>query len=277
MAIERDFVIARPGLYHYSWGDMEKTAEDLAEIPKYCPTVKITLGHPEGGHTRRRDFLGYAKPVWDAKNNALIGKGWFYDEHFHKVPTDIAERIINFEPWKISPGFTLDDDASFTTGVQEGTFLDHIAILRENDDPRCPLGQCGVNVVLQESESAMPKFIYEQATPSIYATDNSEGKGPLDTPAKEAVEPEPDVDVAALQKEVAELREKLKSLEGSPEQKPVENTIPEEQPPVKRADTEPVPETEIPYGDVPGKFQKGTRFNKQGHLKIIYQPRESVG
>ena len=159
-AIKRQGVIARPGIFHYSWGDETKSREDLIESLNYTPTIKLTLGHPEGGRTRRSDFLGYVKPSWDEKSQAVIGDFWFYEEHVNKLPENIRQKILNGEPWKISAAFTMDETKD---GSQKGTFFDHIAILREDDNAVCPLEKCGVNVTAVRQESEAVKMYYEQA------------------------------------------------------------------------------------------------------------------
>lgn len=270
-AIKRKGVIARPGNYKYSWGTETKTADDLKESVSYHPTIKLTLGHPEDGRTRREDFLGYVKPSWDEVQNALMGDFWFYEEHFHKIPENIRDKIANGEPWSISTGFTTDGKGKASVeqedwNIQKGIFFDHVAVLREEDEPICPLGECGINIatVRQESEGAL-KMIYEQRTETGNETVNTTSS---ETPEPETQEPGASPDVAALVAKVEELESQLLSMKKSSEQEP--EVVTTEIPVIEK---EPVPELIIPEG-VP--VSDGVDINDRGVLSIKYQPKKSV-
>lgn len=248
-ATKRWITIARPGTYHYDWGDEVKTAEDLKEAVSFSPLLKLTMGHPKGGRTRRRDLLGFVKPKWNESLQTVEGMAWFYEEHLDKIPENIRQKIVNFEPYKISPGFTLDDESD--SGAQKGTMFDHVAILRDEDNPICPLDQCGVNVRL-ESES-MPKMIYEQET-----TIGNEDTNTTAIVEPENPQPEASSEVDALKAEVAELKSFIADLkqpqpsEPKPEIK-VEEKGSEDSVEGKAEVLPPVPETIIPAGVVKSK------------------------
>ncbi len=277
-AYERDIIIARPGNYTYSWGDMTKTAQDLSEVPAYNPTIKLTLGHPEGGRTTRTDLLGYVKPRWDDENQVLRGKAWFYREHFHKLPDEIAQKVINDIPTEISPSFTLDEeDKSFDTGVQEGTFIDHVAVLREGEDPICPLEKCGINVVLQESDT-MPKSIYEKSQPSK-DPEKDEHVTSVGTSSTEllkmAADEEASEEINALKAEVAELKKLVKSFadQESSEQKSEVEEKTEDPVAEPKEDLAPEPEF-IPPSNIVAS-DESLEFNEAGDLVVEYQPKKS--
>ena len=262
-------VLARPGTYTYPWGEMEKTAEDLKSIPSYNPTIKILLGHPETGKARRRDFLGYVKPIWCEENQALIGKPWYYGEHFHKVPKVVAEKIVNREDYDISLDYTIDDEAAFKAGKLNGSFVDHVSVLRPGEEPVCPSGTCGVNVDVQESVT-MPESIREKAPPP-------EGESEIETPAETTAEEDRtkaiEIEMQSMRDENAALKEMVEKLtEVTAEAEPEKEDVAEPQA-VAKVEPEPVPALEVPHNI----GVKELPINDEGNLEIIVPPKPSVG
>lgn len=158
----------------------------------------MTLGHPKGGIPRASDFIGTVNQKWNDAKQRVDAEFWFYDE----VPDEVRDKIVNGWPTPISAGFTVD---TIEDSAQKGMFYTHVAVLRDSDDPKCPLGQCGINVRM-ESNSMTDQYRYEQAT------DPSDPDRPKKTEAYDPVGfgiviGELKAEVAALRKELAEKRE----------------------------------------------------------------------
>lgn len=267
-------IIARPGPYTYKWGIEHKTAEELKRAISMTPTIPITYGHPIEGVIKRSDFIGRVKPTWNDEENGVEGEFWPYVEHWYKVPEEIQENIVNGEKWKISAGFNaeeVDDD-----DIQKDVYMDHVAILRKDENPVCPLDKCGINV-RQESQSISRTKIYYEQTSEIggegIMTDTAEP-----TKEKDHAEQKPDdrdekIETLTLQLEeqIAKNKELTTQLEGPSEPKPeVEETEKVAEPLVESA---PIPETIIPAG-VAGRT---LNYDDKGNLVNTYQPKKSVG
>lgn len=286
MAIKRKdgkpirMIIARPGPYTYKWGTEHKTAEELKRMIAMTPTIKLTMGHPIKGVTKRSDFLGYVKPLYNDEIDAVVGEVWPYREHWYKVPEAIQDKIVNGEKWKTSAGFNaekVEDD------VQKDMFIDHVAILREGAHPTCPLDKCGINV-RQESEDMQDEepettIYYEQQSEqsdddftedSEPVEDMAVGVIPLiDPPEKEKVEPT----VEGLQAEIETLNEVIAGFQQKQEAEPSEQKteVSEEKEVVELPP--PIPETVIQSGVA--KRPKEIHIDESGNAVIIHQPKKS--
>lgn len=181
MAIKRRGILARPGEYTYKdRGTEVKTYEELKAAAQRQPILTLTYGHPKDGVPRARDFIGTVQQIPNDEKQRIDGAFWLYDE----TPPDILDKIVNGWPTKISAGFTVDN---VEDDVQKGISYTHVAILQDGDDPKCPLGQCGVNVRMESNDD----YRYEQAT----------------DPAEEPAEPAPEPTNSEIQAQIAELRE----------------------------------------------------------------------
>lgn len=268
-------IIARPGPYTYKWGVEQKTAEELKRAISMTPTIPITYGHPIEGVIKRSDFIGRVKPTWNDEENGVEGEFWPYVEHWHKLPEEIQENIVNGLKTKISAGFNaekVDDD------IQKDVYMSHVAILRKNDDPVCPLDKCGINV-RQESQAVSGTKIYYEQTSEIG------GEGIMDDTAEPTQEKKEDQSVRKpddrdetietltlqLEEQTARTKELETQLEGPSEPKPeVEEEEKVAEPLVESA---PIPETIIPAGIV----GRTLNYDDQGNLVNTYQPKKSVG
>jgi len=155
MAFKRDGIIARPGAYKYKDKEEFKTAEELERIASLQGEIMLTLGHPDGGLPSQKDYIGKVFPKWDSEKQILKGDFWFYDEYLDKLPPAIRDRVVNRQEVSISTGFKLD---GVEDGTQKGALYSHVAILLD-EDPLCPLGQCGINV---RQESSDLTYRYEE-------------------------------------------------------------------------------------------------------------------
>jgi len=118
--------------------------DDLREMAKLPLVYPLTYGHPADGIPDRDDVIG----SWSLKWREDIGKAeadiWLFDESKDRIDPAIYERIVNYQPVGVSPGYKynkLTED-----GAQIGTLPNHLAIARPDEEPRCPLGECGINV-----------------------------------------------------------------------------------------------------------------------------------
>ena len=198
----------------------------------------LTLGHPDGVTTEEH-YIGRVDQYWNDEIGAVEGVFSFYDEYWDRIPEDIRNRIANGEPYPISAGYSVVDVDE--EGRQRGILYDHIAVLRDGEDPNCPLGQCGINV-RPEAEERVPLTRLEKRT------EGREEVAEQDRPAEGQESP---VTVTSEQLDyiVDRLFERLapREQEQESEQPPQEakEEVSEEESPVSRT-VEPEPEPAIP-------------------------------
>lgn len=236
MAVKRKGILAVPGTYNFGDRHEVKTAEELKLAAERQPIIPLTLGHPTDGIVRASDFIGTVSQKWNEKKRRVDADFWFYDE----IPDDVRNKIINEWPTPISAGYHIE---SLDDGVQKGIFYTHIAVLKDSDDPKCPLGTCGVNVRM-ESNLTDTSYRYEQATDPDIPADKAEvaKTEPYDAVGLALM-------VGELKAEVAQLRQQLRERETPA---PVKEEEPEQQETVILEEvttpTPPQPKTTIPYG-----------------------------
>lgn len=233
MAIKRKGIVAVPGEFKY--GDLIeiKTAEELKDAAERHPIIPLTYRHPIDIYPKASETIGTLSQKWDEENQRVNGEFWFYDE---RTPEDIKMKLANNEPIPISGGILIDD---IEDGIQKGIVYTHMAILGDRDDPKCPLGTCGVNVRM-EADSKL-NVRHEQSTEIEAPEEEAE-------PVKEEV-PEPD---------------EVKEPEPEPEEPKTDE--PAEQKPEAEVEPEPVeevklvPEVVIPVGEtVPKEWEVDER------------------
>lgn len=156
MALKVEGVLAKPGPYKHNDQIEYKTAEDLKVIARDQPLIDITLGHPPNRMVEKKYFLGSVKPTWNEEKQALIGDFWFKDEHLHKIPPEILEKLKKRYPVGISLAYMFEKEGD----ILKNMHLNHVALL-QNEEGTCPLKDCGVNVRL-ESEEANYRYEQEQ-------------------------------------------------------------------------------------------------------------------
>jgi hypothetical protein len=190
MALKRKGIVAVPGEYKY--GDMTeiKTAEELKAAADRQPIIMLTRGHPVDGMPSAKDVIGTLSQKWSENRQRVEGTFRFHEE---KIPEDIREQVANFEPLAISPGFMID---GIEDGVQTGIVYTHMAILDE-EDPRCPLTDCGVNLRMDSKEGVRlyrmdQKSELEEAPEEPPPVEEEAGAPPQEEPAPEETEPEPE-------------------------------------------------------------------------------------
>ena len=206
MAFKRAGVIARPGAYKYKDKEEFKTAEELERIASLQGEIMLTLGHPDGGLPSQKDYIGKVFPKWDSEKQILKGDFWFYDEYLDKLPPAVRDKVVNKQGVSISTGFKLD---GVEDGAQKGALYSHVAILID-EDPLCPLGECGINV---RQESSDLTYRYEEKS---------------EIEAEETQEPIKPREVRFSEAQLGQLSELIKSLTTPPQE------------PVAVAETEPI-------------------------------------
>lgn len=241
MAIKRRGIVAVPGEFKYGDVIEKKTAAELRAAAERQPIIMLTRGHPADGMPTSKDVIGTVSQKWNEEHQRVDGDFWFYDE---KVPESIRAKIVNNEPVAVSPGFMVDE---IRDGIQTGIIYTHMAVLEEQD-PRCPLDKCGVNLRMDSKGHGMR---LDQKTVLEPAPVPKETKPPEEPkkPTAEAVAP---VEPKAQDKPV--------------EQKP-EVEIPKKEP-VK--ETPLVPEVMIPVPASPGPHEE---WETHGTV-IKYVPRK---
>jgi hypothetical protein len=234
LALKRRGILARPGTYRYGDKEEVKTAEELKRAAERQPIIALTLGHPAGGIPKASDFIGTVNQKWNEQRQRVDAEFWFYDE----VPDEVRTRIVNEWPTPISAGFTVE---SVENGTQKGIFYTHIAVLKDSEDPKCPLGQCGINVRMESNLTE--DYRYEQATdPEVPQEQTAK---PPKTEPFDAVGL--GIVIGGLKAEIAQLREQLNKLNQPVPQKQ-EETVAEEVTENITTPEPPRPKTVIPQG-----------------------------
>ena len=256
MAIKRKGVVAVPGEYVYGDRTERKSAEELRAAAERQPILALTYGHPTGGLPKASDFIGTVAQKWNEEKQRVDGDFWFYDE----IPDAIREKIVNEWPTPISAGFTVE---SVQDSAQKGIFYTHIAVLKDSEDPKCPLGKCGVNVRM-ESNSPVD-YRYEKAQSP------AEPAAPIEPPKKEPITME------VLQAQLAELKALVAGLNRpatapavTKTEEPKEETPeqPAEEIPPITFEEPPKPKMVIPAGVSSGVASKKENMTEDGWFII---------
>jgi len=261
--IVRKGVIARPGTFNFSWGTETKTAEELKQSVERQHEVMLTMGHP-AGEIGLSDYIGRVDQIWNEEEQLVEGIFNFYDDkYWDNIPENIQEKVLNKSPLSISAGYSVDD---VVNDDQNGIFYHHIALLRDGENPACPLGTCGINI-RRESKGTMSKQRYEQSSE-------------ISEPEKVTTEPEiiqleESSPVDELKAEVEALKAQIAEMNASQrEQEKTEEVTPEESELTEKVDeSDPIPETVIPAG---AAKTRSWIFNESGNMETNYQPRKSV-
>jgi hypothetical protein len=148
-------VLAVPG--EYTYGDMVevKTAEELKDAAQRFPIVPLSYGHTIDGFQPPASMqIGTVSQKWSEEQQKVLGEFWLHEE---RIPENLRKKIDNGEPIPISAGVILDDVDE--NGIQRGISYTHVAVL-DGEDPKCPLGTCGMNVRMESNR----KVRLEQST-----------------------------------------------------------------------------------------------------------------
>ena len=208
-------VVAVPGQYKYGDVIEVKTAEELKDAAQRNPIIPLTFGHTVDGLPPTASMqIGTLSQKWSEEQQKVLGDFWFYEE---KIPASLRKKIDNGERLPISAGLLLDSVDE--DGTQRGISYTHMAIL-EGEDPKCPLGTCGVNVRVESERIVRLEQTAELTTPP---------------PPPEAEKKETEA--------TPEAAEPVTTEEAAPE--PPKPEVPVEQKP-KEADVVPVVEEEVP-------------------------------
>ena len=211
MAIKRKGVLAVPG--DYPVGDITEltTADELKAATERQPSIPLTMGHPpeclRGEPPLPEHIIGTVHQKWFTGQNRAIADFMIFDEKTAQVPPKILEKYTHGEPISISPGIWRDIDRNNI--IMRNMTYTHVALLNDGEDPRCPLGTCGVNLRLDslntdgrqremilwqktELKEEIPKEPVPEKTPVVE-------EKPVQEPAKEPqhkpVEEKPEVEI----------------------------------------------------------------------------------
>ncbi len=216
MAIKRKGIVAVPGEYRYGDVIEIKTAEELRAAAERQPIIMLTRGHPLDGVPSAKDVIGTVSQKWNEELGKVTGEFWFHDE---KIPESIRAKIVNNEPVAISPGFMVD---GIENNVQTGIVYTHLAVLEE-EDPRCPLGACGVNVRFDKKDGTVRSLRLDQKT-TLEAVPRPTPEEPKIAEQKPVPEAPPKTEAPAEQKpevvtkpEVIPVKEPVKEVPLVPE------------------------------------------------------------
>ena len=181
MAIKMKGTLAVPGAYSYGEHTEVQTAEELKDAAQRNPIIPLTFGHTTDGLTPPASMqIGTVSQKWSEEQQKVIGDFWFYVE---KLPEVIAQKIAAGQQIPISTGYMLDSvDAD---GVQHGIQYTHCAVLAD-EDPRCPLGVCGIEYRLNSERL----YRYNQQTEIT----PPEPEDTPEDPVEATEEPAPDVE-----------------------------------------------------------------------------------
>lgn len=254
----RKGILARPGEYEYEGTVETQTAKELKEAVDWQPSIKLTLGHPGVGPKDSVE-IGRVNQTWNEKNGVVDAVFSFYDENWLLIPESIRGKIVGGGKIPISAGISV---VEVVDGVQKGIRYDHVALLRDGENPVCPLGECGINV---KGFNTMLERRYQKQT---------EIGGESTEAAPETAQPESSSEVATLTEAVLALKAQFDALTAAREPA-VEEKTPEEPTQVETAEEPaPVPEMVIPAG-VSKPPHRWTE-NASGHIEITPKPKPSV-
>lgn len=229
MGIKRKGILQKPGAYYYGDKQEYKSAEELKAAAERQPSIPLTIGHPpeclEGKDPLPEHIVGRVDQRWFNGQNRAIGDFLIFDEKKDMVPESILERLEHGQPVAISPGFWRDMDAS---GIQKNIRYTHVGLLRDEENPRCPLHTCGVNLKTDSIDERQRALVVDQKTEI------------LELPKEESVKPVPEQKPAVEEKPV---QERAKEPQDKAVEKKSEPEIPKKEP-VKEVPL--VPEVAIP-------------------------------
>lgn len=239
--IVRKGVLIRPGKYKYGDVVEVKTAAELKAAAERQPQIMLTLGHPIG-EPNVSDFIGRVDQTWNEEKDMVEAEFSFYHEHWESIPEELQNKIVNYDPLSISAGFSMKE---VVNDEQVGILYSHVALLQSEENPICPLGECGINVRRESNEMSNKRL--EQST---------ELEGTNTTAPAEPV-PEASSELIALKAEVAEMKEIILKLQTPPTVEREPETVEEKGPEVavEKAVEElpPQPAMVIPAGVTPSK------------------------
>ncbi len=252
-------ILARPGEYNYE-GTLEiQTAEELSAAVDYQPSIMLTLGHP-GDNPKVSDYIGRVDQTWNEEEQVVDAVFSFYDDHWLSIPESIRGKIVGGGKLPISAGISV---VEVVDGVQKRIRYDHVALLRDGENPVCPLGECGINV---KGFNTMLERRYQQETTIGY--ENTDSTSP------DSAQPEASSEVDGLKAEIAAL--KAQFVEFTAVREPaVEEKTPEEPEVQKVEEPKPIPEMVVPAGVT--KPPHRWTVTEQGNVEIIVWPKEHKG
>ena len=256
-------VLARPGEYNYEGTIEIQTAEELKAAVDIQPSIMLTLGHP-GDNPKVSDYIGRVDQTWNEEEQHVDAIFSFYDDHWLSIPERLRSKIVGGGKIPISAGISVVEVAD---GVQKGIRYDHVALLRDGENPVCPLGECGINV---KGINTMLERRYQQET-----TIGEESK----EAQPESAQPEVSSEVDGLKAEILALKaqfDELKETTSKREPEEVVEATPEEPETVEQADEpKPVPEMVIPAGVT--KPPHTWTVTDQGNIEITHMPKKRIG
>ena len=185
--IKMSGTLAVPG--EFTYGDVTeiKTAEELKDAAFRHPIVTVTYGHTMDGLMPPANMqIGTISQKWSEEEQKVLGEMWLHEE---KIPEKLRQKIDNGEAIPISAGIMLDsiDDG----GIQRGITYTHIAII-DGEDPKCPLGVCGMNVRLESDRLVRLEKTTEIPPPEPKAEKEEEAPPESEPTPDEVVEEEPE-------------------------------------------------------------------------------------
>ena len=187
--IKMSGTIAVPG--EFTYGDVTeiKTAEELKDAAFRHPIVTVSYGHTMDGLMPPANMqIGTISQKWSEEEQKVLGEMWLHEE---KIPEKLRQKIDDGKNIPISAGIMLESVDE--EGTQRGITYTHIAVV-DGEDPKCPLGVCGMNVRLESDRLVR----LEQST----EIDPPEPKAEKETEAP-PVEADSDEYVEALKKQPA--------------------------------------------------------------------------
>ena len=164
--LEYPGIFARPGWYTYKSGKKYKSYEELKKAAQRQPELMVTLGHPRNHDGSPRfpvvnDYLGRIIQIANDVKQRIDMVFKPHEEDWDKIPPELQVNLEADLPVAISAAFTCKDmDAE----EQDGILYNHVGLLKDTEDPTCPLGTCGINVRMESDNGEISEMRYEQAT-----------------------------------------------------------------------------------------------------------------
>lgn len=212
MALKRKGILAVPGPYMFGDNQELTIAEELKAAAERQPTIPLTMGHPpeclKGHDPLPEHIIGLVHQKWFGGQNRAIADFMIHEEKAGQVTPDVLEKYKNGKPVGISPGIWRDIDRK--DNIMRNMSYTHVALLNDTEDPRCPLGTCGVNLRLDslstdgrqremllgqkaELKEEIPKEPVPDVSPVV--EEKKPAQEPVKEPQHKPVEEKPEVDI----------------------------------------------------------------------------------
>lgn len=224
MSLRRRGILARAGWFKYGDREEYKCPLELAKAVELVPSLPIVAAHPADMFVSdAEDVIGTMALTWDPRLQAITTDEFYFP---HKLTVQQEQRIRGNEVLGESAGFTCTLVPYGHGHLQKDILLNHAAVLFD-DEPRCPIGQCGSGVLDHKRvDWRVSPATYEVLPVKSAKVKRQQGdretliespkgdkilsENPSETQTTDSTPPEPKLDeLAKLRKQLQELQAKV--------------------------------------------------------------------